>query len=77
VACLHAATTNVLSRLSVIPSERRAVVVAAAAARLSRAFDHAHETYYRLKRGNMQVIRIKKVEVQPGAQASVGNLHRN
>ena len=75
-AC-HAASTNVMSRLRAFHGERRIVVLATAAARLSRAFDHALETYYRLKRGNTQVIRIEKVEVQPGAQAFVGNLHRS
>ena len=68
VACLHAATTNVMSRMGVIPGERRAVIIATAASRLSRAFDHALETYHRIKRGNIQVIRIEKVEVQPGAR---------
>jgi hypothetical protein len=66
-----------VGQLSALHGERRIVVLATAASRLSRAFDHAVETYHRIKRGNMQVIRIEKVEVQPGAQAFVGNLQRN
>ena len=77
VACLHAASINVMSRLSTFHGERRIVVLATASSRLSRAFDHALETYYRLKRGNTQVIRVEKIEVQTGAQAFVGNLRRS
>jgi hypothetical protein len=76
VACLHAASTNVMSRSSALHGERR-IVVLATASRPSRAFDHALETDDRLKRGNTQVIRIEEVEVQPGAQAFVGNLPRS
>jgi hypothetical protein len=76
VTCLHAASTNVMSRSSALHGERR-IVVLATASRPSRAFDHALETDDRLKRGNTQVIRIEEVEVQPGAQAFVGNLPRS
>ena len=65
-ACLHAATTNVMSRLISYGRERSTVAYATAASRLSRAFDNALKTYYRLKRDNTQVIRTQKVEVQPG-----------
>jgi hypothetical protein len=34
------------------------------------------ETYYRLKRGVSQIIRIEKVEVQSGGQAIVGVIDR-
>jgi hypothetical protein len=75
--CLHAASANVMSRLSPVGMERRAIMLSTVASRLSRAFDHALETYYRVKRGNTQVIRIERLEVQPGAQALVGTLQRN
>jgi hypothetical protein len=75
-ACLYAASANVMSRLSSLGGERRAVALATAASRLSRAFHDALETYYRLKRANTQVIRIERLEVQPGAQALVGSLLR-
>ena len=73
-ACLHAASTNVLSRLNTLGGERRVVSLATAAARLERAFHSAVETYYRTKRGNTQVIRVEKVEVQPGANAIIGQV---
>ena len=70
------ASANVMSRMSNIGGERRIVVLATAASRLSRAFHDALETYYRLKRGNTQVIRVEKIEVQLGADAFVGNLRQ-
>ena len=75
-ACLYAASSNVMSRLDSVSGERRVVALAAAASRLSRAFHHALETYHRLKRGNTQVIRVEKLEILPGAQAIVGNVHK-
>jgi hypothetical protein len=75
-ACLYAASANVMSRMSNIGGERRIVVLATAASRLSRAFHDALEEYYRLKRGNTQVIRVETLEVQPGGQALGGTLQR-
>ena len=43
-----------------------------AAAKLELAFHDAIETFYRIKRGASQVIRIEKVEVQSGGKAVVG-----
>jgi hypothetical protein len=76
IACLHAAVINVMSRLSNGGGDRRVIMLATAVARLERAFHSAVETYYRLKRGNTQVIRVEKLEIQPGAQAIVGNVNR-
>ena len=45
-------------------------------ARLERAFQGAVETFYRVKRGHTQVIRVEKIEIQPGAQAIVGQVSR-
>jgi hypothetical protein len=75
-ACLQAASTNLLSRIDSGTLDRNAPRLATAAARLERAFHSAIETYYRLKRGNTQVIRVEKLEIQPGAQAIVGNVTR-
>jgi hypothetical protein len=76
IACLHAASINLLSRFNSHGPERSAVRLATAAARLERAFHGALETYYKLKRGNTQVIRVEKLEIQAGAQAIVGNVSR-
>ena len=59
-------------RLTWYGGDRQAIALANAASRLSRAF-----TSHRLKRGHTQVIRIAKVEVQPGAQAIVGSVQRS
>ena len=75
-ACLYAASANVLSHLNTLGGERRVVALATAASRLSRAFHNALEKYSRLKRGNTQVIRVEKLEVQPGGQALVGTLQQ-
>ncbi len=75
-ACLHAASANVMSRLSTGGGDRRVVMLATAASRLERAFHNALDTYYRLKRGHTQVIRVEKLEVQPGGQALVGTMQR-
>lgn len=58
---LHAAATNVLDRLGPSGGDRRLVML---------------ETYYRIKRGNTQVIRVEKLEVQASGQALVGSLQR-
>jgi hypothetical protein len=75
-ACLYAASANVLSHLNTLGGERRVVALATAASRLSRAFHSALEKYSRLKRGNTQVIRVEKLEVQSGAQALLETLQR-
>ena len=71
IACLHAASLNVLSRMHSV-TERNVIAMASAAAKLERAYHGAIETYDRLKHGVRQVIRIEKVEIQSGAQAIVG-----
>lgn len=71
IACLHAASLNVLSRMHGV-TERNVIAMASAAAKLERAYHGAIETYDRLKHGVRQVIRIEKVEIQSGAQAIVG-----
>ncbi len=71
LAALHSALMNVLGRLHGV-TERNMIAMASAAAKLERAFQAGLETYYRLKRGNSQVIRIERVTVEAGAQAVIG-----
>lgn len=71
VACLHAAATNMLSRLSSHIPESRMRTASNAAARLERAFHSAVQTYQKLKHGNRQVIRIERIEVKEGSQAMI------
>lgn len=76
IACLHAASLEVLARMMETVSERRLIPMASAAAKLERAFQGAIDNYYRMQRGATQVFRIERVEVQPGAQAIVGVVPR-
>jgi len=75
-ACLHAASANVMSRLSTGGGDRRIVMLAIAASRLERAFHNALDTYCRIKRGNTQILRVDKLEVQPSRQAVIGNVQK-
>jgi hypothetical protein len=75
VACLHTASLNVLSRTHGI-GERNIIAMATACAKLERALHSAIETYYRVKRGVTQIVRVERVEVQPGAQAVIGVVTR-
>jgi hypothetical protein len=74
IACLDAACANVLSRLAWSSTESRTTVSANAGAKLERAFLAAVNTYYRLKKGNQQVIRIERIDMHAGAQAIVGQV---
>jgi hypothetical protein len=61
IACLNTASLNVLKKMPIV-GERNMVAVATAGAKLELAFQSAIETYYRVKRGVSQIIRIEKVE---------------
>jgi hypothetical protein len=74
VACLHAVCGNLLGRLAWSATDRPLVFAANATAKLERALHSAIKTFFRLKHGNIQVIRVEKLEVQPGGQALVGQL---
>jgi hypothetical protein len=56
--------------------ERNLIAMATACATLEHAFHSAIETYYRVKRGVTQIVRVERVEVQPGAQAVIGVVAR-
>jgi hypothetical protein len=71
VACLHCASLNVMSRMLGV-TERNVIAMATAAAKLERTYQLALESYDRMKHGVRQVVRVERVEVQPGAQAIVG-----
>ena len=71
VACLHLAALNVIGRMNGV-LERNVVAMANAAAKLERAFQSGLETYYRIKRGSTQIVRVEHIEVQAGAQAVIG-----
>ena len=52
------------------------IAMATACAKLEHALHSAIETYYRVKRGVTQIVRVERVEVQPGAQAVIGVVER-
>jgi len=74
IACLHAACGNLLGRLARSSQDRPTLAAANATAKLERALHSAITTFFRLKHGNTQVIRVEKLEVQSGGQALVGQL---
>jgi hypothetical protein len=76
-ACFHAAAQNLLSRIQSHGGDRKLASAASSAARLERAFHSAVETFYKVKRGNTQVIRVEKIEVGPGGQAMIGQVIRD
>jgi hypothetical protein len=74
LACLHAASMNVLGRLSAAWGHRNVLAAATAASRLSRTFAILVESLRRLRSGGSQVIRIERVDVRDGGQAIIGNV---
>ena len=72
IACLHAASGNLLSRLAWATQDRPTMSAANATAKIERALHSAINIFYRVKHGNTQVIRIERLEIQSGAQAVVG-----
>jgi hypothetical protein len=76
IACLHAASANLLHRLADACGDRPTMAAANATAKVERALHSAIATLSRLKHGNTQVIRIERLEIQGGAQAVVGAIVR-
>jgi hypothetical protein len=74
IACLHAASANMLGRLAKHSVPSNAASTAGAVAKLERAFHSSVALYHRLKHGHRQVIRIERLEIQSGAQAVVGQV---
>ena len=76
IACLHAACGTLLGRLADACLDRPTIAAANAVAKLKRALHSAINTFYRVKHGNTQVIRIERIEIQSGAQAVLGPVVR-
>jgi hypothetical protein len=55
-------------------SYQRFIGAANAIAKIERASQAAMSSYFRLKHGSTQTIRVEKIEIQPGAQAVVGQV---
>lgn len=75
MACTHAVAMTVLSRAGgAHGGDRHVALMAAASARLLRAFAAQVEAMRRLRNGGTQVIRVEKIEVSDTAQAVIGNI---
>ncbi|MEY9634162.1 hypothetical protein ABIF66_002391 [Bradyrhizobium japonicum] len=75
MACTHAVAMAVLSRAGgAYGGDRHVALMAAASARLLRAFATQVEAMRRLRNGGTQLIRVEKIEVSDTAQAVIGNI---
>jgi hypothetical protein len=75
MACTHAVAMAVLSRAGgAYGCTRHVAIMAAASARLLRAFAIQVEAMRRLRSGGTQVIRVERIEVS-AAQAIIGNIN--
>ncbi|WP_052435632.1 hypothetical protein [Bradyrhizobium japonicum] len=75
MACTHAVAMAVLSRVGGgHGGDRHVAMMAAAGARLLRAFATQVEAMRRLRNGGSQYMRIEHVHLEPGAQAVIGNM---
>ena len=74
IACLDAAGATLLARLSGGGTDPRIIGAANAIAKIERANQAAMASYFRLKHGSTQTIRVEKIEIQSGAQAVVGQI---
>jgi hypothetical protein len=75
MACTHAVAMAVLSRAGgAYGGTRHVAIMAAASARLLRAFAIQVEAMRRLRSGGTQVIRVERIEVS-AAQAIIGNIN--
>lgn len=75
MACTHAVAMAVLSRVGGgHGGDRHVAMMAAAGARLLRAFATQVEAMRRLRNGSAQYMRIEHVHLESGAQAVIGNM---
>ena len=74
IACLDAAGAILLARLAAGGTDARLIGAANAIAKIERASQAAMASYFRLKHGSTQTIRVEKIEIQSGAQAVVGQV---
>jgi hypothetical protein len=76
MACTQAVAMAVLSRAGgAYGGTRNVAIMAAAGARLMKAFAAQVETMRRLRNGGTQVIRVERIEVSDTAQAVIGNIN--
>jgi hypothetical protein len=77
MACTHSAAMAVLGRIGGgHGTDRSLTAIAAAAARLLRAYATQVETLRRLSNGGSQFVRVEHVHVNEGGQAVIGNVGR-
>lgn len=77
MACTHAVAMAVLSRVGGgHGGDRHVALMAAAGARLLRAFATQVEAMRRLRNGSSQYMRIEHVHLESGAQAVIGNMEK-
>jgi hypothetical protein len=75
MACAHAASMAVLSRLGGgHGGDRHVAMMAAAASKLLWAYALQVETFRRLRAGGSQFMRIEHVHIEANAQAVIGNV---
>jgi hypothetical protein len=75
MACTHAVAMAVMSRAGgAYGGGRNVAIVVSAGAKLLKAFAAQVETLRRLRVGGSQYMRIEHVQIEPNAQAVIGNL---
>jgi hypothetical protein len=76
MACSHAATMAILSKLDSGFGTERRITALAAAARLMKSFAMQVEVLRRLQNGGHQFVHVEHVHVNDGGQAVIGNVNR-
>ena len=77
MGCTHAVTMAVFAGLGgAFGGNRNTAMMAAAVARLMKAFAAQVETLRRLKNGGSQFVRVEHVHIADGARAVIGNVAR-
>ena len=77
MACTHAVTKTVLSRLGGGGPIRNTALMIAPAAKLMKAFASQAEVLRRAKKRRFSVVRVAHVQVNGGGQAVIGNVVRH
>jgi hypothetical protein len=78
MACTHAVAMAVLSRAGgAYGGTRHVAIMAAASARLLRAFATQVETLRRVRHGSSQYMRVEHIHLEPGAQAIIGKVEKS
>lgn len=78
MACTHAVTMAVLSRVGgAYGSGRQVAMMAAAASKLLRSYAIQLESLRRLRTGGSQFVRVEHIHLEPNARAVIGNFQKN